>query len=216
MSEMSFSAIRAHMVKSQLASRGVHDKRVLEAMKQVPREDFVPAEFVDRAYDDAPLAIGCDQTISQPLMVALMTQALQLKPEDRVLEIGTGSGYQAAVLSLLASHVYTIERHAPLARAAAARLKRLGYVNVTCIEGDGSLGWPDEAPYDAIIVTAAAPEIPKALLSQLGPGGRMVIPVGSRTEQICQVVQRTPRGTRVHELTACRFVPLLGAEGWEE
>lgn len=212
----SFAEARSAMVAEQLARRGIRDPRVLEAMRAVAREDFVPPEYIDRAYDDGPLAIGREQTISQPYMVALMTQALQLSPNAHVLEIGTGSGYQAAVLARLVRDVTSIERIPALANAARARLKRLGVSNVMVIEGDGSGGWPDGAPYDGIIVTAAAPDLPTLLTDQLADGGRMVIPVGGRRKQMCLLVQRTGPRIETREMTACMFVPLRGAHGWQE
>ena len=212
----SFAEARALMVQKQLRPRGITDRRVLAAMSSVLREEFVPPEYIDRAYDDGPLGIGHDQTISQPYMVALMTQALELSPEAHVLEIGTGSAYQAAILAQLAHDVISVEYVPPLAEVARARLERLGIENVTVVTGDGSGGWPEGAPYDGIIVTAAAPHLPAALTDQLAMGGRLVIPVGARRKQMCMVVQRTPAGIEKHELAACVFVPLLGAHGWKD
>ena len=214
MTANSFADARARMVEQQLARRGIVDPRVLDAMRDVPREDFVPPEYIDRAYDDGPLTIGHEQTISQPYMVALMTQALRLGPEAHVLEVGTGSGYQAAVLAALVRDVVSVERIPELAAAARARLGRLNIANVTVIDGDGSGGWPEGAPYDAILVTAAAPTVPSVLTHQLAPGGRMVIPVGKRRKQMCLLVTREPNGIETRELTACVFVPLRGAHGW--
>lgn len=211
----SFAAARAKMVAKQLRARGIRDPRVCRAMGAVPREDFLPAEYVDRAYADGAVAIGCDQTISQPYMVAAMTEALTLNTDAHVLEVGTGSGYQAAVLSHLAGDVTSIERIPELAIAARARLNRLGVANVTVVEGDGSAGWPAGAPYDAIIVTAAAPRVPPALSEQLADGGRFVIPVGTRRQQMCMVITRQGAALETRELIACVFVPLLGAQGWE-
>ena len=212
----SFEESRAMMVEQQLVARGVRDRRVLDAMREIVREDFVPAEYVDRAYDDGPVVIGCRQTISQPYMVALMTEALAPDPDDHVLEIGTGSGYQAAVLARLVKDVTTVERHHELAVSARSRLARLGCENVVVVEGDGSGGWPDAAPYDGMLVTAAAPEVPAVMVEQLAMGGRLVIPVGSRRRQVCLVVTRTPGGILTRELTECVFVPLRGAYGWQE
>ena len=212
----SFAHARVLMVRNQLRPRGITDERVLHAMGAVQREEFVPPEYIDRAYDDGPLGIGHKQTISQPYMVALMTQALHLDPDAHVLEIGTGSGYQAAVLAKLARDVLTIEYVPELAENVRARLRRLGITNVTVITGDGSGGWADGAPYDGIIVTAGAPSLPAELTDQLAVGGRLVIPVGTRRKQMCLVAERTPKGIHTRELTACVFVPLLGAHGWKE
>lgn len=195
-------------------ARDVSDARVLDAMRRVPREAFVPENLRFAAYENQPLPIGHDQTISQPLMVALMTQALLLTGEEQVLEVGTGSGYQAAVLSLLARYVVTVERVAALAEAAEERLTRLGYANVEVHAVEDVLGWPDGAPYDGIIVTAAAPEVPLALLNQLAMGGRLVIPVGGRELQELVRIVKTPQGAQRHNLGPCRFVPLLGSAAW--
>jgi protein-L-isoaspartate(D-aspartate) O-methyltransferase len=194
----------------------VKDERVLDAMRRVPREEFVPAEYRFAAYENFPLQIGYDQTISQPLMVGVMTAALMLTETEKVLEIGTGSGYQAALLSLLAAKVVTVERIAELAESAAERLARLGYANVEVHAVVDVLGWPDGAPYDAIIVTAASPEVPKALLDQLAEGGRLVIPVGGRDVQELVRIVKTPEGAKRHNLGPCRFVPLLGKSGWPD
>ncbi len=193
----------------------VKDERVLQAMSQVPREEFVPPDLATYAYENRPLPIGYGQTISQPLMVAIMTSALSLQGNEKVLEIGTGSGYQAAVLSLLAKEVITVERISELAHAAKQRLERLGYQNVRVyVAHPEVLGWPDEAPYDAIIVTAGAPNIPPSLMAQLAPGGRMVIPVGGRDLQELVLVEKRCKGWRRRNLGACRFVPLIGQEAW--
>lgn len=194
----------------------VEDKRVIEAMRAVPREEFVPDELRSVAYENHPLAIGHGQTISQPLMVALMTQALLLTGAEKVLEIGTGSGYQAAVLARLAGRVITVERVAALADQAASRLQRLGYANVEVHAVDEAMGWPADAPYDAIVVTAASPEVPYELLDQLATGGRIVIPVGSRDLQELVRIVKTPNGAQRHNLGSCRFVPLLGKSGWPD
>ena len=211
------AAEREAMVEEQLRRRGIRDERVLEAMSQVPRHEFVPPELVHQAYKDHPLPIGGGQTISQPYMVAAMAEALELQGTERVLEIGTGSGYEAAVLARLAVHVYTIECDPALARTAKERLDsmRLGDV-VDVIEGDGSLGYAPAAPYDGILVAAAAPEIPACLFEQLAEGGRLVIPVGQLDcQELCQV--RKSGGKPVsRQLGYCRFVPLRGAHGWEE
>jgi protein-L-isoaspartate(D-aspartate) O-methyltransferase len=194
----------------------VKDKRVLDAIRRVPREEFVDREVRSAAYENRPLPIGHGQTISQPLIVALMTQALLLTGDEKVLEVGTGSGYQAAVLSLLTRQVVTVERVAPLAQAAAERLERLGYRNVEVHVVEEVLGWPDGAPYDAIVVAAAAPEVPLALLNQLAVGGRLVIPVGARDLQELVRIVKTPDGAQRHNLGPCRFVPLLGSSAWPE
>ena len=210
-----FAAARRAMVEDQVRRRGVALPRVLEAMLSVPRHEFVPAEFQADAYADKPLPIGEGQTISQPFMVGAMTEALELTGSERVLEIGTGSGYQAAVLSVLAREVISIESHTSLALAAQERLVRLGFANVHVHNGDGSLGFADSAPYDAILITAAAPEIPPLLASQLCDGGRLVIPVGSQENQ--ELLQARKVGDMLHTrvLFDCKFVPLLGRYGWK-
>ncbi|MCS7222309.1 MAG: protein-L-isoaspartate(D-aspartate) O-methyltransferase [Anaerolineae bacterium] len=188
----------------------ITDARVLDAIARVPRAEFVPEEFREQALLDQPLPIGYGQTISQPYVVALMTQLLALKPEDRVLEIGTGSGYQAAVLAELAREVYSVEMIKPLAEAAQERLQRLGYTNVHILHGDGALGWPEHAPYDAIIVTAAPTQIPPPLIAQLAEGGRMVIPVGPEySEQTLQLVVKRRGHVRIQSIAPVRFVPLV-------
>jgi protein-L-isoaspartate(D-aspartate) O-methyltransferase len=192
----------------------VRDTRVVGAIGRVPREEFVPDELRHSAYENVPLPIGYGQTISQPLIVGLMTEALLLRGDETVLEIGTGSGYQAAVLSLLAAQIISVERVPPLAERAAETLRRLGYSNVEVHAGGEGLGWPEAAPYDAIIVTAAAPEVPRELLDQLGVGGRLVIPVGSRDLQELVRIVKTPEGALRHNLGPCRFVPLLGRNAW--
>lgn len=206
---------RQRMVKEQIKARRIRSRRVLEAMEKVPRHRFVPEEFQDIAYEDRPIAIGQSQTISQPFVVALMTQLLNLKEEEIVLEIGTGSGYQAAILAQLAKHVYTVERHKSLAERAAAVLQVLGYDNVTVRNADGSAGWAKHAPYQGIIVTAAAPDIPQPLLDQLAQGGRLVIPVGGvRGQQLELWKRKGPKFT--HEsIVPVAFVPLRGDHGWE-
>ena len=192
----------------------IKDPRVVEAIARVPREEFVPEEVRQSAYENMPLPIGYGQTISQPLIVAMMTEALRLKGSEKVLEIGTGSGYQTALLSRLAKHVVTVERIPPLAERAARVLSGLGHANVEVHEGGDVLGWPQGAPYDAIIVTAAAPEVPRELLDQLGSGGRLVIPVGGRELQELVRIVKTPEGALRHNLGPCRFVPLLGKSAW--
>ncbi len=204
------------MIEHQLKGRGIEDEKVLAAMGQIPREIFVPQEYRESAYKDGPLPIGEGQTISQPYMVALMTQCLQLQGTEKVLEIGTGSGYQMAVLLAITPHVYSIERLPTLAQFAKANLKLLGYTDVHIKVGDGSGGWPEEKPFDAIIVTAAAVTVPDILKEQLADGGRLVIPVGPRYSQ--DLFKITRRGTNfiTEEVTGCVFVPLIGRYGWHE
>jgi protein-L-isoaspartate(D-aspartate) O-methyltransferase len=209
-------AAKQQMLQRQLRRRGICDPRVLAAMAKAPREQFISPELRHEAYADCALAIDCGQTISQPYMVALMTQALELSGGEKVLEIGTGSGYQAAVLAELVRQVITVERHPDLSAAAGAVLRQLGYGNVTLIVGDGTLGWPEQAPYDRIIVTAAAAQTPPALLEQLADGGLLVIPVGGADVQMLQAIRRAGPMYKVANLSACRFVPLVGAEGWVE
>lgn len=204
-----------HALVAEL-SRDVSDKRVLRAMGQVPRESFVEEDLRRNAYENRPLPIGEGQTISQPLIVALMTEALQLKDSDAVLEVGTGSGYQAAVLSLLARRVVSVERISRLAERASRLLANRGYANVEVHLSSDRVGWADGQPYDAIVVTAASPEIPLELLDQLAPNGRMVIPVGSRSLQELVRIVKAPEGAERHNLGPCRFVPLLGPSGWPE
>ena len=201
-------ARRAEMVERQIRGRGVTDPRVLDAMRTVPRERFVPAALAARAYDDSPLPIGQGQTISQPYIVAYMTEALGVARDHRVLEIGTGSGYQAAVLGELAREVYTIEIVPELARGAMATLKALGYANVHVREGDGYAGWPEHAPFDRILVTAAPEEIPQPLVEQLAPGGRLVLPVGEQGRtQWMTIVEKTAGGIAVRRTIPVQFVP---------
>jgi protein-L-isoaspartate(D-aspartate) O-methyltransferase len=202
------------MVEEQLRWRGISDERVLAAMERVPRELFVPEEHRLRAYADAALPIGQDQTISQPYMVALICEALALRGGERVLDVGTGSGYQAAVLGELAGEVHTIERRAALAAAAREALVAAGYERVQVHVGDGSIGLPEHAPFAAIAVAAAAPEVPESLYEQLEPGGRIVLPVGGRDQQELQIVVRSPEGPAVLRSVPCRFVPLVGEEGF--
>ena len=207
---------RERMVNEQLASRTIRDPLVLSAMRKVPREQFVPPEHRHLAYADGPLPIGQGQTISQPFIVALMTQLLELQGEEKILEVGTGSGYQAAVLAHLAKSVHTIERHAPLARSAQQVFTQLGLENIHLHVGDGTQGYPKAAPYDGIIVTAAAPEVPRPLLDQLADGGRLVIPVGGRRGQYLQRWRRTGDDFKHETLEPVAFVPLLGEHGWED
>jgi protein-L-isoaspartate(D-aspartate) O-methyltransferase len=205
---------RRRMVSEQLSSRDIRSPRVLEAMLQVPRHRFVPPDECDLAYADAPLPIGHHQTISQPYIVALMTQLLELTGEERVLEIGTGSGYQAAILALLAGQVYSVERVPELCQRARATLAELGLGNVTVIEGDGSLGLAEHAPYQAILVTAAAPGIPEPLKEQLAEGGRLVLPVGGRGGQMLERWRRTASRYDREQIAPVAFVPLIGQHGW--
>ena len=205
---------RDDMVTHQLMKRGIRDERVLKAMREVPRHLFVPARYRSIAYDDMPLPIGHGQTISQPLMVAMMTETLRLRGNERVLEIGTGSGYQAALLARLAKVVFTIERISELAAEARATLSILGITTVHVLVADGTLGLPEHAPYDAIVVTAGAPHVPLPLVDQLKIDGRLVIPVGGRLEQTLVRVTKTGSGPQTEHLSGCRFVPLIGEQGW--
>jgi len=209
-----FEDARREMVAEQIRARGIDSQRVLGAMQSVPRHLFVGPEQIFFAYSDEPLPIGAGQTISQPFMVAAMADALSLESDDRVLEIGAGSGYQSAVLSLLAREVITVETQPSLAASARDRLARLGYNNVRVEFGDGSLGWPTAAPYNAILVTAAAPAVPPPLVEQLADGGRLVIPVGYPEQQNLLRITKREDGMSYESLYACRFVPLLGRYGW--
>jgi protein-L-isoaspartate(D-aspartate) O-methyltransferase len=203
------------MVETQLRPRGIDDPRVLDAMLAVPREHFLPAEVAHLAYRDGAVPLGGGQTMSQPFMVAVMTQTLDPGPGDRVLEIGTGSGYQAAILARIAAEVYSVERLPELADSAQRHLDELGVTNVVVRTGDGTLGWPVAAPFDRVLVTAAAPEIPPALAAQLSTkGGRLVAPVGGRRLQRLTILERTGDTYRRADSTECRFVPLLGVAGW--
>jgi len=206
---------RKRMVDGQIALRGITSPRVLEAFLEVPRQLFVPKNQQARAYQDSPLPIGLGQTISQPYIAAYMTDYLQLAGLERVLEIGTGSGYQAAILGILAEEVHTIERHPFLADSAARLLQELGYLNIQVHKGDGSQGLPDCAPYQAIMVTAAAPEVPAPLLDQLAEGGRLIMPVGSRGGQVLLLYRREGNRFQREELVPVAFVPLIGKHGWE-
>jgi protein-L-isoaspartate(D-aspartate) O-methyltransferase len=207
-----FKALRLRMVASQLRGRGVGDQRVLDAMARVPRHEFAPERYRDQAYEDHPLPIGEEQTISQPYIVALMLEALALSPADRVLEVGTGSGYVTALLAELAAQVFSVERHAVLADAARELLDRLGYTKVRVMAGDGSQGFAECAPYDAIIVSAAALELPEALLAQLAEGGRMIIPVGGADSQQLQLIRMENGQPEITLRELCRFVPLVSGE----
>jgi protein-L-isoaspartate(D-aspartate) O-methyltransferase len=211
-----FAQARQEMVETQIRKRHITDNRVLECLERVPRHEFVPAEFRERAYEDGPLPIGDGQTISQPYIVAAMSAALRLQGDERVLEIGTGFGYQAAVLACMAREVFTVEFRAELATEAAERLARLGYENVHVHCGDGTLGLPEFAPYDAILVAAAAPSVPAPLIAQLADGGRLVVPVGGVESQDLRLIERSYDTLRTTMLEPCRFVPLLGAYGWKE
>lgn len=204
------------MVAEQIAGRGVRSEAVLAAMRRIPRELFMPPPIRERAYDDSALPIDCEQTISQPYIVAYMTEALGLTPASRVLEIGTGSGYQAAILACVVREVLTIEWHLKLMNQAAERLAGLGLTNVAFRCADGSLGWPERAPFDAIIVTAGAPVVPQTLCEQLAPGGRLIIPTGPPGDQTLILIRRTEHRFEQEELIKCRFVKLVGAEGWSE
>lgn len=215
-SEEALAAQRARMVEEQIAARGVKDARVLAAMRSVPRHLFLSDTDAPRAYEDHPVNISCGQTISQPYMVAHMTEALQLKPSDRVLEIGTGSGYQAAVLSELAMQVYSIERHPQLAEESQEKLQRLGYTNVRVICADGTQGFSDAAPYEAILVTAGGPNVPEPLTRQLTMGGRLICPAGDRKLQRLMRLTRTGEGLHYETGLECVFVPLVGESGWPE
>jgi protein-L-isoaspartate(D-aspartate) O-methyltransferase len=208
------AAARTRLIKH--LSWEIADKRVVEAMSRVPREAFVPQEHYYAAYDDRPLSIGFGQTISQPFIVALMIQALELKGDEKVLELGTGSGYEAAVLAELARRVVTTELIAELVKSAQQVLQKLGYSNIEVHLAEKTLGWLEEAPYDAIIVSAGAPSIPQILLGQLAWGGRLVIPVGSRWQQELMKVTKLKEGNRTENLGACYFVPLIGEDAWEE
>ena len=207
---------REHMVTRQVARRGIKDQRVLEAMRRVPRHLFIPEGTRNLAYCDGPLPIGHGQTISQPYIVALMTEILEIEGKERVLEVGTGSGYQAAILSRLASQVYSVERHAALAQQAEKLFAQLGYDNIVVRVGNGTLGWPDHSPYEAIIITAAAPDVPQPLTDQLADGGRLVAPVGSQWSQVLVKVRRQGDLLIRERRTAVAFVPLVGKYGWEE
>jgi protein-L-isoaspartate(D-aspartate) O-methyltransferase len=216
MTEDRYTAIRHRMVDTQITPRGVSDPRVLAAMRQVPRHRFIPSHLWDQAYGDYPLPIAEDQTISQPYIVALMTEILEIKDTDKVLEVGTGSGYQAAILAELAAQVFTIDRLASLVAQAEKILQLLGYANIKTRVGDGTLGWPEEMPFDAIIVTAGAPQVPRPLTEQLSLGGRLVIPVGDRWSQTLTCVRKTKEGLKFEYHGGCRFVRLIGEYGWQE
>jgi len=213
---MNYEAQRLDMVAKQVEAHGITDKRVLDAMRKVPRHLFVSEALRDQAYKDFPLPIGEGQTISQPYMVAVMTQALELGPKDRVLEIGTGSGYQAAILSRLAFRVFTIERVQSLFMRARRLFDEMHYHNIRARCSDGTLGWEEEAPFDAIIVTAGAPVVGQVLANQLTVGGRLIVPVGDQNVQNLIKVVRSKDGVQTQDLGGCRFVKLIGAQGWKE
>ena len=212
-----YSKLREYMVLDQIAGRGVTSEKVLAAMRTVPRERFLPKGQADYAYDDTPLPIGDGQTISQPYIVAYMAEALALEGGERVLEIGTGSGYAAAVLAEIVAEVYTIERIRGLAEMASALLDKLGYKNVHVRHGDGTLGWPEKAPFDGIVVTAGGPDVPETLKQQLRIGGRLVIPVGTSTwyQELIRVTRVEETEFETEDLVPVRFVPLIGEEGWD-
>ena len=213
---MDFEIARKRMVK-QLMARGIRDGRVIEAMQKIPRHLFVEEAMAAQAYSDSSLPIGEKQTISQPYMVALMTELLQLQGTEKILELGTGSGYQAAILATLGGRVYTVERLRPLGLRARKVLDSIGLYNVNIRMGDGTVGWPEEAPFDAIVVTAGAPEIPPQLLEQLNVGGRLIIPVGTQSEQTLVRVTRTGESEYAREdVEQCRFVKLVGKQGWTD
>ncbi|MFC1489648.1 protein-L-isoaspartate(D-aspartate) O-methyltransferase [Candidatus Latescibacterota bacterium] len=211
---MDYEVARARMLKEQLIKRGIVDQRVITAMGSVPRHLFVDQAFWPRAYGDYPLPIGNDQTISQPYIVALMSQELGVSKGSRILEIGTGSGYQGAVLAMMGCSVFTIERHAELSQKAEALIKNLGISGVKFKVGDGTLGWAEESPYDGIIVTAGAPAVPQDLIAQLNVGGKLIIPVGDRDSQRMQIIEKGENIIEKREITGCTFVPLVGKKGW--
>ena len=210
-----YEVARRRMVTEQLIPGGIKDKRVLDAMLKIPRHEFVNPGMQNQAYEDRPLQIGMGQTISQPLMVAIMTEAMELKGTEKILEIGTGSGYQAAVLAELAKDVYTIERIDALSIRARRVLHKMLYKNIHFRIGDGTMGWPEEAPFDGIVVTAGSPEVQKTFLGQLADGGKLVIPVGGEAVQELVVITKTGESFRTREVTGCRFVKLIGEYGWK-
>jgi protein-L-isoaspartate(D-aspartate) O-methyltransferase len=216
MTDADNQAARLDMVKSQIARRGIRDERVLEAMRTVPRERFLPPDQAAHAYEDRALPVGLGQTISQPYIVALMTESLELSPDHRVLEIGTGTGYQTAILATLAHHVFTVERIEDLAVLVPKRLEDLGFSNVTFRIGDGSVGWPERAPFDRITVTAAAPQVIQALVNQLTEGGRLVIPVGDQETQRLTMIERHQGKIVERPSIGVRFVRLIGEAGFPD
>jgi len=211
-----FAEERLLMVETQIRKRGIANERVLQVMATVPRDEFVPPQWIAQAYADEPLPIGHGQTISQPYIVAAMAAALGLTGSENVLEIGTGCGYQAAVVSMLAREVHTVELLPDLAQSAAERLQRLGYANVHVHTGDGTLGWPEPSPYDAILIAAAAPAVPEPLLQQLAEGGRLIAPVGEEDKQELHLVTKREGQLLVKQGGPCRFVPLMGQHGWQK
>lgn len=206
---------RDEMVLAQVERRGIHDPRVLEAMRKVKRHEFVEQAFRERAYDDTPLPIEEGQTISQPYMVARMTSLLEIKPTDRILEIGTGSGYQAAILAELAAKVYSIERHISLVKRARTIIDRQGYKNIILRHGDGTIGWEEFSPFDKILITAASPGFPRTLYGQLSDGGLMIFPMGEKQSQALLMVEKSGEEPVIHEAGQVSFVPLIGREGWQ-
>ena len=217
LTSIDFDKLRAAMVTEQLIPRNISDRKVLEAFRKVPRHEFVPEDLRQGAYNDYPLPIGENQTISQPYMVALMTECLKLKGAEKILEVGTGSGYQAAILGQIAGEVYSIERFNDLADKASKALRDLGYENIYIKVGDGTLGWSEFAPYEGIVVTAGAPNVPESLVKQLKDGGRLIIPVDrGGFGQTLTLVERLGPTTRTSDICACTFVPLVGKEGWAE
>ncbi|MBI4846127.1 MAG: protein-L-isoaspartate(D-aspartate) O-methyltransferase [Candidatus Omnitrophica bacterium] len=212
---MNIDESKKAMIECQLVSRGIKSQRVLDAFLEIPRHEFIPPELMSQAYADCPLPIGKGQTISQPYMVALMTELLDLKGDERVLEIGTGSGYQAAILSRLAKDVYSVERIEVLAQSAQTRLRKFGYNNVHIYTDDGTVGLEEFAPYGRIIVTAGAPEIPPLLVEQLNDGGKLVIPVGGRLTQSLMLIEKNGQEVSSKDVCGCVFVPLIGEKGWK-
>jgi len=212
---MEFNELRQRMVDEQLIPRGITNTRVLSAFRKVPRHEFVLEEFIRESYDDHPLPIGNGQTISQPFMVALMTECLKLKGGEKILEVGAGCGYQSAILAELAGEVVTIDRIEALSEGCARKLKKQGYNNIKVITGDGSLGYKEESPYDRIIVTCGAPLLPEAYVKQLTSNGRIVIPIGSRFSQVLTIVERKDERVEMNEVCGCVFVPLVGKDGWD-
>lgn len=210
-----YEIARARMVKEQLIKRGINDERVLNAMGSVPRHMFIDQAFWPRAYGDHPLPIGHDQTISQPYIVALMCQELKLPEGKKILEIGTGSGYQCAILAVMGYSVYTIERCGELSRRARVIVKKLGITGIHFKIGDGSIGWKEESPFDGIVVTAGAPTVPEDLIEQLITGGRIIIPIGGRVTQRLQVIEKGEKIIEKRDICGCSFVPLIGQQGWE-
>ena len=210
-----YEKLRNRMVEEQLVARGIKDERVLSVFRKVPRHRFIEAALESRAYEDYPLSIGSGQTISQPYIVALMTERLSLKGGEKVLEIGTGSGYQTAILAELSAEVYSLERISSLAERAGERLNEMGYANVKIAVGDGTLGWPEYSPYERVLVTAGSPDIPQPLIEQLSGKGRLVIPVGGSFSQMLRVVEKVDKGLKETDVCGCVFVPLVGKFGWQ-